>query len=284
MNSFGQEFYPHESIRALKAADRARLTDRRALVLKIAEDLPHDSERTRLRVASKIVQRFLDGNNSTIVPAPQLQPFARLVARNKRSTTQIELLFLRLARIDGVVGRIARELFYPVCVVGRPPYIYGKAEFAALNGGQLFAPVPMLTRSFIHDHARNNWEFTNTSTLDRALRILQTAGLIASERMPSLRGHPDAFTMLDHDVSLVTFIWALYEEFLPHAGEPNFTLLPDDIAVAEFAKMLLLSPEQVAAHCESARWHQLLALHQDGLRFVYADLDGLTDGLLMKAV
>ena len=82
MNSFGQEFYPYESIRALRFADCTHLTDRRALVEHMASQLTQSSEITRLRVAAKIVQRFLDGNATTIFPPPQEQPFARLVARN----------------------------------------------------------------------------------------------------------------------------------------------------------------------------------------------------------
>jgi hypothetical protein len=284
MNSFGQEFYPYESIRALKFADRTRMTDRRALIEHIAAQLSQPSEMTRLRVAAKIVQRFLDGNATTIVPPPQSQAFARLVARNKHTPTQIELLFLRLANTDSIVGKMARELFYPVCVAGRPPDAYGSAEFAAANGAQLFSPVPMLTRTFIHAHARDKWNFTNKATIDRALRVLQNAGLIARERMPGLRGHPPALTMSSHDVSLVTFVWALHEEFLPHVGDAHFVLLPESLAVADFARTLLLSPEQIAAHCQSARKHQLLALQKGQLRFVFGNLDALADSLLNKAM
>ena len=283
MNSFGQEFYPYESIRALKFADRTRMTDRRALIEHIASQLSQTSEMTRLRVAAKIVQRFLLGNATMIVPSPQLQPFARIVARNKHTPTQIELLYLRLANVDSIVGRMARELFYPVCVANRPPDSYGSAEFAAANGAQLFTPVPMLTRSFIHAHAREKWNFGNKATIDRSLRVLQNAGLIARERMSGLRGHPPALTMSTHDVSLVTFVWALHEEFLPHVGDAHFALLPESIAISDFARTLLLSPEQIAAHCLAARKHQLLALHNKQLRFVFGNMDALADALLAKA-
>src|SRR5947209_16510831 len=43
-----------------------------------------------------------------------------------------------------------------------------------------------------------------------------SAGLIARERMVDVRGHPTAFRLSRHDVSLVTFVYALYDEFLPH--------------------------------------------------------------------
>ena len=284
MNSFGQEFYPYESIRALRFADRTQLADRRALVEHIASELTQPSEMTRLRIAAKIVQRYLDGNNTRILPPPHEQPFARLVARNRHTPTQIELLFLRLAAVDGIVGRIARELFYPVCVAGRPPDAYSGAAFAAANGAQLFATVPMLTRAFIHAHARENWGFTNKATVDRALRVLQNAGLVARERMPGLRGHPTALTMSSHDVSLVTFAWALYTEFLPHVGDAHFALHPESLPISDFARTLLLSPQQIEAHCQNARKHQLIALHNGQLRLLFGNLDALADALLHKAI
>jgi hypothetical protein len=179
---------------------------------------------------------------------------------------------------------MARELFYPVCVAGRPPDSYASAEFAAANGAQLFTPVPMLTRNFIHAHAQEKWHFKNKATIDRSLRVLQNAGLIARERMPGLRGHPPALTMSSHDVSLVTFVWALHEEFLPHMNDAHFALMPESIAISDFARTLLLSPEQIAAHCLAARKHQLLAQQNKQLRFVFGNLDALADALLNKAI
>ena len=63
------------------------------------------------------------------------------------------------------MGRLARELFYPVCVAGRPSDAYGSAKFAAANGVQLLSPVPLLTRNFIHARSREKWDFTNRSTI-----------------------------------------------------------------------------------------------------------------------
>ncbi|HEX8834947.1 MAG TPA: hypothetical protein VF719_12135 [Abditibacteriaceae bacterium] len=284
MNSFGQEFYPYESIRALKFADKTRIADRRVLIDHVASQLSQPSEMTRLRVAAKIVQRYLTGNNKEIVPPPQKQAFARLVARGRHTPTQIELLFLRMANVDSLVGTLARELFYPVCVAGRPPDSYTSNEFATQNGGQLFTTVPMLTRSFILAHARDHWNFTNRATLDRSLRVMQEAGLISRERMPEVRGHPPALTMSTHDVSLVTFTWALYEEFLPHMNDAHFSLVPEALAVSDFARTLLLSPSQIMAHCEAARRHQLLVLQNKQLRLVFGNLDAVTDALLSKAL
>ena len=291
MKSFGQEFYPYEAIRALKFADKTRITDRRALVEHIASQLPQPSEMTRLRVAAKFVQRYFSGTRRDIVPPPQAQPFVRLVARGRHAPTQIELLFYQLTKTDAVVGALARELFHPVCVLGRPPHGYSTGEFAARNGGQLLAPAPLLTRGFILDFARQRWRFTNRSTIDRALRVLQGAGLVARERQTELRGHPTAFRLTQHDVSLVTFLFALHDEFLPHAGNAHNTASAGGLAigcdvlpVSDFARTLLLSPAQTEAHCHAARAHQLLAQQGRTLRLVFGNMDALVDALLTKAI
>jgi hypothetical protein len=284
MHAFGQEFYPYESIRALKLADKNRITDRYVLTEQIAAQLGQTSQATRMRIAAKFVQRYLTGTPREITPPPQEQPFARLVARNRHTPTQVQLLYLRVAQVDSMIGAIARELFYPVCVANRPPDSYSTAEFAAANGGRLFSTVPMLTRTFVHEHARRRWNFLNRATIDRSLRVLQYAGLIARERMPELCGHPSALTMSVHDISLVTFVWALYEEFLPFVDGTNFTIVPEAVPISDFARTLLLSPEQIRAHCEAARRHQLLTMHNNQYRLVYSNLNTLVDTLLSKAI
>ena len=283
VKSFGQEFYPYESIRALKFADKTKISDRRALVEHIASQLSQPSEMTRLRVAAKFVQRYLSGNRREIVPPPHLQPFARLVARSRHTPTQIELLFHRVAKIDIVVGHMARELFYPVCIAGRAPDGVSSAEFAARNGAQLLSTEPLLTREFILEYSNTRWDFRNRSTIDRSLRILQGAGLISRERQTELRDHPTAFRLSPHDVSLATFLYALYDEFLPHAQHSNLAIACDVLPVSDFARTLLLSPAQIEAHCKTARAQQLLAQQGRTLRLVFGDLDSLVDALLSKA-
>jgi hypothetical protein len=237
-----------------------------------------------LRIAGKLAQRYLTGTRRKIAPPPQAQPFVRLVARHRHAPTQIELLYYQLSKVDSIVGAIAHELFYPVCVAGQPPDDLSDEEFAARNGAQLLSTAPLLTRSFILDYAKTRWGFTNRSTIDRSLRVLQGAGLIARERMAELRGHPVSFRLSDHDVSSVTFIYALYDEFLPQANTPNFVLGSQRLSTTSFARTLLLSPAQVASHCETARRHQLLAQHQGELRLVFSNLNALVDALLTKAI
>lgn len=285
MKSFGQEFYPYESLRAIKFADKTRLTDRRALIEHIASELTQTSEMTRLRIAAKFVQRYFAHTSKEIIPAPQQQPFVRLVARARRTDTQIEMMFGRLAQVDGIVGSLARELFYPVCVLGRPPHGVSQSSFAARNGAQLLSPVPILTRSFILEYAREVWNFSNRSTIDRALRVLQSAGIIARERQSELRGHPTAFHLSNHDVSLTTWVWSLYDEFLPHARTPQFAISSSALEVSEFARTFLLSSAQIEAHKIAARSQQLVAgTRDDGLKLVFGNLDALVDTLLAKAI
>jgi len=290
-HSFGQEFYPYESIRALRLADKTRLTDRRQLVERIAGELPQRSAATRRRVAEKLVQRYFQGTRHGLALAAHRQPFVRLVARSRQASGQIELLYWQLTQVDTLVGALARELFYPVCLAHRPPDGLTSAAFAARNGARLFATgafaqfAPQITRSFVHDYAREEWHFLNAPTLDRALRILQGAGLIARERMSALRGHPPAYRLSNHDVSLTTFLWALYDEFLPHAQNGNFSLAPGVLAVSDFARTLLLSPTQVEGHCEAARRHQFLAASPNGtLRLTFGNQDALADALLSRAL
>ena len=327
LNSFGQEFYPHESIRAIKLAHKLSSADRATLTQHIAASLPQAGSQTRTRIAAKLIQRYLSDNGCSAPreteaeaqnglfdsartqpskrPNTQTmwrpsgeQPFARLVAKCRHVPTQIELLFWRLARVDALVGALARELFYPVCLQNRAPDGLSRAEFSARNGGQLFSVSPQLTRSFIFFYAQTFWDFHDRASLDRALRILQSAGLIARERMMELRGRPTAFRLREHNISTTAFVFALYDEFLPHLQPddthrplPSCDATPPDLSVArgvlpisDFARTLLLSPTQIEEHCETARRHQLLAQHNDSIRLLFGQLDALVDALLSKAI
>lgn len=283
LKSFGQEFYPHEAILALKLADKSNIGDRRLLTERIAALLPQESEGTRRRVAAKFIQRYLSGTRHSIQPLPHEQPFARLAARHRHIPTQIELLYYQLTKTDALVGALARELFYPVCVENHPPSGCDETEFAALNGSQLVAVSPLLTRAFILAYCKTHWNFTNRSSIDRSLRVLQGAGVIARERMTEWHGHPIAFRLSDHDVSPVTFIYALYDEWLPRVSNGP-VLEHAALHSSNFVRTLLLSPEQVEEHCETARRHQLLVRQSNGLRLVFTDLNQLVSALLSKAI
>jgi hypothetical protein len=280
LKSFGQEFYPHEAARALRLAEKLKTADRALLTTRIAEQLPQTSEQTRRRLAAKIIQRYFKATRHHLAPWHE-QAFAQLVSKTRDATAQIELLYFQLAQTDEIVGAIARELFYPVCVLGAPPREYSRLEFAARNGLRLLETSPLLTREFILMHAREQWNFSDRATLDRALRVLLGAGLIARERMLELRGHPVAFRLAAHDVSPQTFVWALHWEYSRHGTH----LVPKtQILEGNCARTLLLNPLQVESHIEVARRYQLLACEGENVRFLFQGGSTLVEVLLDKAL
>lgn len=280
MKAFGQEFYPHESVRALRLAEKLKTTDRRELSRQIAAQLPQGSLATRKRLAVKIIQRFLKATQRRLAPWHE-QEFAHLVARARQTPAQVELLYYRVAQIDEIVGALARELFYPVCIERRPPAEYSLDEFAARNGNRFPDAAPLLTRTFLMEHARRCWSYQSGVSLDRALRVLASAGLIARERMTELPGHPAAFCLAAHDVAPATFVWALYDEF-QQRNAPPVTLR--EIGNAAFVRTLLLSPAQVENALKNARRHQLLQVRGDEVRLLFNSPSTLVDALLAKAM
>ena len=284
LKTFGQEFLPHETIRALRSAEKIKTESRSELTSRIAEELPHDSENTRRRIAGKFIQRYLRSSRSRIAPW-STQAFAHLVAKTRHAPTQIELLYFELTKTDELVGALARELFFPVFIWGVAPQEYSEDEFAARNGSRLMlGNAPLLTREFILHHAQTRWNFRSASSLDRALRVLLGAGFIARERMTELRDHPSAFCLAAHDVSPVTFAWALHDEYLPRMESGDLLIAREDFLQANFARTLLLNAAQVEQGIEVLRRHQLLAASGDSLRLVLANRSTLVEALLAKAM
>ena len=280
LKSFGQEFYPHEAARALRLAEKLKTADRTLLSERIASQLPHSSAQTRRRLAAKIIQRYFKASRRKLAPWRE-QAFAQLVSKTRDATAQIELLYFQLTQTDGVVGAIAHALFYPVCVLGEPPREYSQSEFAARNGQRLIETAPLLTREFILAHAREKWDFSDVATLDRALRVLLNAGLIARRRMTEMRRHPVAFRLAAHDVSPQTFAWALHWEY----SQSKTRIVPAaQIAEADFARTLLLSPAQIERHIENARRHQLISCEGKNVRLLFQDAGSLVEVLLNKAM
>jgi hypothetical protein len=280
LKTFGQEFYPHEAVRALRLAEKLKTGERALLTERIASQLPQSGEPTRRRLAAKIIQRYFKATRHKLAPWRE-QAFAGLVCGTRDARAQIELLYFQLAQTDIVVGMMARELFYPVCVQGNPPREYSRPEFAARNGQRLLETSPLLTREFILAHAREKWDFPDGATLDRALRVLSNAGLIARERMTELRGHPSAFRLAGRDVCLQTFVWALYWEYSRSGAR---SVPAGQIVEADFVRTLLLSSPQIEAHIEAARCHQLIACEGKNVRLLFEAGSTLADALLNKAM
>jgi len=284
MKTFGQEFHPHDAIRALRLAEKIKTGDRKLLSSRITEELPQSEKSTRERLASKFIQRYLKASRSKIAPWNS-QDFAHLVAKTRHAPTQIELLYFQLTKTDELVGALARELFFPVCVLNAAPREYSADEFAACNGSRLILEsAPLLTREFIVHHAQTRWDFYSVSSVDRALRVLQSSGLIARERMTEWRDHPSAFRLAAHDVSPVTFAWALYDEFLPRLESGELLFARKEFYEANFARTLLLNQKQVEQGIEVLRRHQLLAAQSENLRLMLGKGSTLVEALLAKAM
>lgn len=284
MKTFGQEFHPHEAIRALRSAEKIKTENRSELTSRIADELPQNKASTRRRIAGKLIQRYLHSSKGKIAPW-STQAFAHLVAKTRHAPTQIELLYLELTKTDELVGALARELFFPVCIEGKAPSEYSEDEFAARNGSRLLlGNERLLTREFMVQHAGARWHFDSVSTLDRALRVLLGAGLIARERMTELRYHPVAFRLAQHDVSPATFAWALYDEFLSRLHDGDFLIAREQFYQADFARTLLLNRGQVEQGIAVLRQHQLLAAHGELLRLMLPQRSTLVEALLAKAI
>ncbi len=140
--SFGQEFYPFEAVKAIRLAQR--INERRTLRERVAESLPHASTQTRHRVANKLIQRYVP----CVKGAVQSSPFIALMNHVRDYPTQIELLYYELTKTDRIVGAIARHIFYPYFVEDRIPGGFEEAEFRALNASQLFVHQKVITRDF----------------------------------------------------------------------------------------------------------------------------------------
>lgn len=283
--SFGQEFYPYEAVKAIRLAQRVH--DRGALRERIAESLPHHSSQTRRRVANKLIQRYVPCAKGAVLSSP----FMALMNHVRDYPTQIELLYYELTKTDRIVGAIARHIFYPYFIEDRIPGGFEEKEFRALNASQLFVHQKVITRDFVEAFAHRVWNFHNAPTLRRALRILSQAGIIQSERLLELRYHPVAYGMNAHDVGLTTFVYCLYDEFLNVVGKSAPTVA--DVQRASFVRTFLLTPQQVNHLLQTARRYRFIhcpslpATNSDGHAVVRLLFPTLADGvreLTAKAV
>ncbi|UCH34903.1 MAG: hypothetical protein JSV65_00675 [Armatimonadota bacterium] len=271
--AFGQELYPDEAAHALRLAlDVERRADLRAQLIAA---LPQTSEKTRGRIADKLIQRLIPVTKGQVV----VSPFVRLAASITDTQARTELIYYRTAQTDSIIAAIAAEIFYPYFVQGRAPKGFTAGQFRLANTGALFDYDNVLTRSFISAYARKTWGFRSEPTVTRALRILREAGLI--EALPSAPGSPGqpAFAVRPHTMRLPTFVFCLYEEFAARRS-PGLAL--DQMQNAQFARMFIVRPVDVTAMAEDARRRKLL-LRTGGAapRFTPAtDLDGLVEMLL----
>jgi hypothetical protein len=216
---------------------------------------------TRLRIAAKIVQRISAPRAAKSCRRRKRSRFVRLVARSRHTPTQMELLFYRLSKVDAIVGAMARELFYPVCIAGRPPDGISSASSRRATAPNCWRPEP-LVNALVHHRVLEKSLELHQSLNDRPQPARAAGrGTIARERPDRTARSSHGFRLSQHNVSLATFPLRLYDEFLPHAHNAALALSCDVLPVSDFARTLLLSPAQVEEHCRVARSHQLLAQH-----------------------
>jgi hypothetical protein len=271
--AFGQELYPDEAAQALRLALQAQT--RAELREQLIGALPQPSEKTRGRIADKLIQRLIPIRKGHVV----VSPFVRLGANIADTQARTELIYYRTAQTDAVVAALAAEVFYPYFVQGRPPKGFTAAQFRFINTGALFDFDNVITRSFIAAYARDAWGFRSNPTLIRALRVMREAGVI--EAVPTVPGgaRQPAFAIAPHTMRLPTFSFCVYEEF---AARRSPALALDQIQNARFAKLFVVRPVDVAALAEQARRRKLLT-RSGGAAPRYAlvaDLEGLVDMLL----
>ena len=266
--TFGQELYPQESIRAIECFSdlpvptirdaRSRGTDDQ-LLSKIAELLPHPSESTRLRVASKLIQRFFKGS-----PA-----YPRLVKALKCDAERRQLLYWRAARTDAVIAAIAEEVFYPYFVLNALPKGYNESSFRMANTATLFSVDKVISRDFAVRYAREAWGFDSERTVTLALRIMKQADILDSISVKLGRRHVLGYFPQPHSLRPEVFAYCMYEEFL---GDPPS---PDRIQNGDCSKLFFLNRLQVDSLLKTLDKRKLIEFEGMHVRFAHSDLDSL---------
>ena len=270
--TFGQELYLDESIRAIEQfSDDAD----HHLAARIAGLLTHPSEATRLRVASKIVQRFFkaaDGRSRSTA-------FLKLVRTLKSDSARRDLLYWRAACTDGVIAALAAEVFYLYFVLGEPPRGYDEDSFRVANTATLFAVDRMISRDFCVRYAREMWDFDSARSVTLALRIMKQAGILDAVSMKLHRRHVLGYYPQPHPVATEVFAYCLHEEFLDDS--PTVSL--DRIHNGDCVKLFFinrLQADSLLARLEKQKLIEFVALPGGrSIRFACPSLDALVDGL-----
>ncbi|MCX6375918.1 MAG: hypothetical protein NTU88_07815 [Armatimonadetes bacterium] len=229
--TFGQELYFEESIRAIESFFDDIEPDH--LSAKIASTLQQPSEATRLRVASKIVQRCFktaDGKSRS-------QAFLKLVKSCKSESNQRDLLYWRAARTDGIIAALAAEVFYPYFVLNTLPKGYDEETFRMANTATLFADDKVISSDFAVRYAKETWGFDSARTVTLALRIMKQAWMLESVSVKLGRRHVLGYYPQPHLLQPEVFAYCLYEEFMDHA--PTVSL--DRIHNGDCVKLFFVS-------------------------------------------
>lgn len=272
--TFGQELYFDESIRAIESFPEIPEHDH--LAEKITEFLPHPSQSTKLRVATKIIQRFFkspDGKSHATA-------FIKLVNSLKSESARRDLLYWRAARTDTVIAALAREVFYPYFVLNAVPEGYDESAFQLANTATLFAIDKVISRDFAVEYARRIWDFDSARTITLALRIMKQAEILDTIIVKLGRRHVHGYYPQPHSARAAVFAYCMYEEFSADGSPPSI----DRVLNGDCAKLFFLSPLQVESLLKTLEKKKLIQyLSMTGGRYIHftpPDLDTLVNSLI----
>ncbi len=271
--TFGQELYFDESIRAVEMLSDA--LEPGHLSARVASLLPHPSKATKLRVASKIVQRLFRPAN----PKESIQAFPKLVVGMRNESAQCDLVYWRAARTDHIISALADEVFYPYFVLNTMPRGYDEASFRMANTATLFSVDRVVSRDFAIRFAREAWDFDSARTVTLALRIMKQGGMLDAVTVKLMRRHVLGYYPQPHAVDLKVFAYCFYEEFL----DSSPTVALDRVYNGDCVKVFLLSRLQVDSMLKNMEKMKLIGFSaQPGgkhIRFAYASIDELVGSL-----
>lgn len=226
-------FHRRYALRAIRLAPEC--ANRRELRDRLAAELPQPSLTRRRVVANKLIQRYVADETGAL----SLTPSARLLGAIHDQTSQTQLLYYRLTRVDRLVGALAREFVYPYFIDRQVPAGFGRGEFLSLNGQTLLDAAPFLLAATAVEFARRNWDFHCERSVGTAMRILAASGFATRRRLRDLYGRPLALVPTKNDLTLTTFVFALYDTFSDNAQQ----LTEETVADSSFARTLLAPPD-----------------------------------------
>jgi hypothetical protein len=275
---FGQELYHEESLQAIKSLQNVE--DDRRLALRIADLLPHSSQGTRLRVASKIAQRFFKPSGELPSTA-----FLKFVNGIENDQARRDLLYWRAARTDSIIAAIASEVFYPYFILNSIPSGYDESAFHMANTATLFEIDRVITTDFASDYAKKAWGFNSSRTVTLALRIMKQAQILDCVSVKLGRRHVLGYYPQQHSLRPEVFAYCMCEEFLE--AKSDFSLSLDRLHNGECVKLFFLNRLQVDSLLRSLERKRLIkpvALPGGRhIRFSSGKPDSFVDDLLEKA-
>ncbi|MHB1459181.1 MAG: hypothetical protein ACYC0V_19915 [Armatimonadota bacterium] len=274
--TFGQELYQDVSIQAIEQFHTIK--DHDLLLESISDILPHPSEKTRRRLAEKLVQRHFNGLES----GSHSIPYLRLVANLSDTREKNDLIYWRTASTDKVISAIASEIFYPFFILNTIPDGYSDETFNMINTGSLFSMDRIITTDLVINYARTIWDFTSAKSIRLALRIMRQAELIDSMNTRKGRKNILGYYPNPHNISASVFAFCLYEELLISKSTPTPSL--DQVHNSDAVKVFFMSRPQVDSMLRTLEKKGIVELmNQHGGRYVHLklpDMDALVKTLI----